>query len=61
MKFYGIKVIEFLLLVVDIFLVYGVDIVEDDNLKLMFFEKLVVIFWKDFINGKEEIILGIFK
>ena len=58
---HNIKVIELLPPVVDTPLAHGADIAEDDNLKPMPPEKLANIFWKDFINGKEEITPGISK
>jgi uncharacterized oxidoreductase len=58
---YNIKVIELLPPVVDTPLAHGADIAEDDKLKPMPPEKLADIFWKDFINGKEEITPGISK
>ena len=61
LKTHGIKVIELLPPVVDTPLAHGADIAEDDNLKPMPPEKLADIFWKDFINGKEEITPGISK
>ncbi len=61
LKPHSIKVIELLPPVVDTPLAHGADIAEDDNLKPMPPEKLADIFWKDFINGKEEIIPGISK
>lgn len=57
----NIKVVELLPPVVDTPLAHGADIAEDDNLKPMPPEKLANIFWKDFINGKEEITPGISK
>jgi uncharacterized oxidoreductase len=57
----NIKVVELLPPVVDTPLAHGADIAEDDNLKPMLPEKLADIFWKDFINGKEEITPGISK
>ena len=61
LKPHYIKVIELLPPVVDTPLAHGADIAEDDNLKPMPPEKLADIFWKDFINGKEEITPGISK
>jgi uncharacterized oxidoreductase len=61
LKPHGIKVIELLPPVVDTPLAHGADIAEDDNLKPMPPDKLADIFWKDFINGKEEITPGISK
>lgn len=61
LKPHGIKVIELLPPVVDTPLAHGADIAEDDNLKPMPPEKLADIFWKEFINGKEEITPGISK
>ncbi|WP_438966688.1 SDR family oxidoreductase [Flavobacterium sp.] len=61
LKPHGIKVIELLPPVVDTPLAHGADIAEDDNLKPMPPNKLADIFWKDFINGKEEITPGISK
>jgi uncharacterized oxidoreductase len=61
LKPHGIKVIELLPPVVDTPLAHAADIAEDDNLKPMPPEKLADIFWKDFINGKEEITPGISK
>lgn len=61
LKPHGIKVVELLPPVVDTPLAHGADIAEDDNLKPMPPEKLADIFWKDFINGKEEITPGISK
>jgi uncharacterized oxidoreductase len=61
LKTHGIKVVELLPPVVDTPLAHGADIAEDDNLKPMPPEKLADIFWKDFINGKEEITPGISK
>ncbi len=61
LKPHNIKVVELLPPVVDTPLAYGADIAEDDNLKPMPPEKLANIFWKDFINGKEEITPGISK
>ena len=58
---HNIKVVELLPPVVDTPLAHGADIAEDDNLKPMPPEKLADIFWKDFINGKEEITPGISK
>lgn len=58
---HNIKVIELLPPVVDTPLAHGADIAEDDNLKPMPPEKLADIFWKGFINGKEEITPGISK
>jgi len=61
LKPHNIKVVELLPPVVDTPLAQGADIAEDDNLKPMPPEKLAAIFWKDFINGKEEITPGISK
>src|SRR6056297_2349976 len=61
LKPHNIKVVELLPPVVDTPLAHGADIAEDDNLKPMPPEKLAAIFWKDFINGKEEITPGISK
>ncbi len=61
LKPHGIKVIELLPPVVDTPLAHGADIAADDNLKPMSPEKLAAIFWKEFINGKEEITPGISK
>lgn len=61
LKPHNIKVIELLPPVVDTPLAHGADIAEDDNLKPMPPEKLAAIFWKEFINGKEEITPGISK
>lgn len=61
LKPHKIKVVELLPPVVDTPLAHGADIAEDDNLKPMPPEKLADIFWKDFINGKEEITPGISK
>ncbi len=61
LKPHNIKVVELLPPVVDTPLAHGADIAEDDNLKPMPPEKLADIFWKDFINGKEEITPGISK
>lgn len=61
LKPHNIKVVELLPPVVDTPLAHGADIAEDDNLKPMTPEKLADIFWKDFINGKEEITPGISK
>lgn len=61
LKPHNIKVVELLPPVVDTPLAHGADIAEDDNLKPMPPEKLANIFWKDFINGKEEITPGISK
>jgi uncharacterized oxidoreductase len=61
LKPHGIKVIELLPPVVDTPLAHGADIAEDDNLKPMPPDKLADIFWKDFINGKEEITPGVSK
>ena len=61
LKLHHIKVVELLPPVVDTPLAHGADIAEDDNLKPMPPEKLADIFWKDFINGKEEITPGISK
>uniref|UniRef100_UPI0040489F26 SDR family oxidoreductase n=1 Tax=Flavobacterium sp. TaxID=239 RepID=UPI0040489F26 len=58
---HNIKVVELLPPVVDTPLAHVADIAEDDNLKPMPPEKLADIFWKDFINGKEEITPGISK
>jgi uncharacterized oxidoreductase len=58
---HNIKVVELLPPVVDTPLVHGADITEDDNLKPMPPNKLADIFWKDFVNGKEEITPGISK
>lgn len=58
---HNIKVVELLPPVVDTPLAHGADIAEDDNLKPIPPEKLADIFWKDFINGKEEITPGISK
>ena len=58
---HNIKVVELLPPVVDTPLAHGADIAEDDNLKPMPPEKLADIFWKDYINGKEEITPGISK
>lgn len=61
LKPHNIKVVELLPPVVDTPLAHGADIAEDDNLKPMPPEKLAAIFWKEFINGKEEITPGISK
>jgi uncharacterized oxidoreductase len=61
LKPHNIKVVELLPPVVDTPLAHGADIAEDDNLKPMPPEKLADIFWKDFINRKEEITPGISK
>ena len=61
LKSHGIKVIELLPPVVDTPLAHRADIAEDDNLKPMPTDKLADIFWKDFINGKEEVTPGISK
>ena len=61
LKPHNIKVVELLPPVVDTPLAHGADIAEDDYLKPMPPEKLADIFWKDFINGKEEITPGISK
>ena len=61
LKPHNIKVVELLPPVVDTPLAHRADIAEDDNLKPMPPEKLADIFWKDFINGKEEITPGISK
>jgi len=61
LKPHNIKVVELLPPVVDTPLAHEADIAEDDNLKPMPPEKLADIFWKDYINGKEEITPGISK
>ena len=61
LKPHNIKVVELLPPVVDTPLAHGADIAEDDYLKPMPPDKLADIFWKDFINGKEEITPGISK
>lgn len=61
LKRQNIKVVELLPPVVDTPLAHGADVTEDDNLKPMSPEKLADIFWKDFVNGKEEITPGISK
>ena len=61
LKRHNIKVVELLPPVVDTPLAHGADVTEDDNLKPMSPEKLADIFWKDFVNGKEEITPGISK
>ena len=58
---HNIKVVELLPPVVDTPLAHGADIADDDNLKPMPPEKLADIFWRDFVNGKEEITPGISK
>ncbi|GAB4164589.1 MAG: SDR family NAD(P)-dependent oxidoreductase [Winogradskyella sp.] len=59
LKPHHIKVVELLPPVVDTPLAHGADIAEDDNLKPMPTHKLVELFWKDFMKGKEEITPGI--
>lgn len=61
LKRFNIKVVELLPPVVDTPLAHGADIAGDDNLKPMPSEKLADLFWKDFINGKEEITPGFSK
>ena len=58
---HNIKVVELLPPVVDTPLAHGADVTEDDNLKPMPPNKLADIFWKNFVNGKEEITPGISK
>ena len=58
---HNIKVVELLPPVVDTPLAHGADIADDDNLKPMPPKKLADIFWRDFVNGKEEITPGISK
>lgn len=58
---HNIMVVELLPPVVDTPLAHGADIADDDNLKPMPPEKLADIFWRDFVNGKEEITPGISK
>ena len=61
LKPHHIKVVELLPPVVDTPLAHGADITENDNLKPMPPEKLADIFWKEFVDGKEEITPGISK
>lgn len=58
---HNIKVVELLPPVVDTPLAHGADIADDGNLKPMPPKKLADIFWRDFVNGKEEITPGISK
>lgn len=61
LKPHKIKVVELLPPVVDTPIFDGIDVKEDDNLKPMPPEKLANLFWKDFINGREEIAPGLSK
>jgi len=61
LKLHNIKVVELLPPVVDTPLAHAADIAEDENLKPMPPDKLADIFWRDFVNGKEEITPGISK
>lgn len=61
LRYHNIKVVELLPPVVDTPLAHGADIADDENLKPMPPEKLADIFWRDFVNGKEEISPGISK
>ena len=61
LRHHNIKVVELLPPVVDTPLAHGADIADDENLKPMPPEKLAEIFWRDFVNGKEEITPGISK
>jgi len=58
---HNIKVVELLPPVVDTPLAHRADIADNDNLKPMPPAKLADIFWRDFVNGKEEITPGISK
>lgn len=60
LAFHNIKVVELLPPVVDTKLADDADLT-DDKLKPMPTEKLADLFWKDFINGKEEITPGLSK
>ncbi len=60
LKPHNIKVVELLPPVVDTKLAKDADL-KDDNLKPMLSEKLAELFWKDYINGKEEITPGLSK
>lgn len=60
LKRHNIKVVELLPPVVDTKLAKDADL-KDDKLKPMSPEKLADLFWKDFIQGKEEITPGISK
>ncbi len=61
LKPHEIRVVELLPPVVDTPLAHGADIAEDDILKPMPPQKMADIFWKDFMNGKDEITPGISK
>ena len=58
---HNIKVVELLPPVVDTPLAHRADIADNDNLKPMPPAELADIFWRDFVNGKEEITPGISK
>jgi len=58
LKLHGIRVVELLPPVVDTKLAQDADL-KNDSLKPMPAERLAEIFWKDYTNGKEEIIPGI--
>lgn len=58
LKRHNIKVVELLPPVVDTKLAKDADL-KDDNLKPMPTEKLAELFWKGYMNGKEEITPGI--
>jgi len=61
LKRHNIRIVELLPPVVDTPLAHGADISEDQILKPMPPQKMADIFWKDYINGKDEITPGISK
>jgi uncharacterized oxidoreductase len=61
LKPHNIRVVELLPPVVDTPLAHGANAADDNSFKLMPPEKMADIFWKDFMNGKEEITPGISK
>ena len=61
LKPHNIRVVELLPPVVNTPLAHGANTADDDSFKLMPPEKMADIFWKHFINGKDEITPGISK
>ncbi|WCL49922.1 SDR family oxidoreductase [Leptospira sp. GIMC2001] len=61
LKPHNIRVVELLPPVVDTPLAHEADIAEDDNLKPMPPDKMADIFWKHFMDGKDEITPGLSK
>lgn len=60
LKLHNIRVVELLPPVVDTKLAKDADL-KDDNLKPMPTQKMADIFWKDFMNGRDEITPGVSK